>query len=44
MQEHGVSRGTVRHAIALLRGEGLIVTLPGRGSIVRDKHIVRDKQ
>jgi GntR family transcriptional regulator/GntR family mannosyl-D-glycerate transport/metabolism transcriptional repressor len=34
-QEHGVSRGTVRAAFRMLRDEGLVVTLPGRGSYVR---------
>jgi GntR family transcriptional regulator len=33
-QEHGVSRGTVRMAIGLLRDEGLVVTLSGRGTFV----------
>ena len=35
MQEHEVSRGTVRAAIRMLRDEGLVITQPGRGSIVR---------
>lgn len=34
-QEHGVSRGTVRMAIAILRDEGLVVTIGGRGTFVR---------
>lgn len=34
MQEHGIARGTVRHAFDILRAEGLIVTFPGRGSFV----------
>jgi GntR family transcriptional regulator len=34
-QEHGVSRGTVRAAFKMLRDEGLVITLPGRGSYVR---------
>ena len=33
-QEFGISRGTVRKGIALLRGEGLVVTVPGRGTYV----------
>jgi GntR family transcriptional regulator len=33
-QEHGVSRGTVRMAIGLLRDEGLVITLSGRGTFV----------
>ena len=35
-QEFGVARGTIRKAIALLRDEGLIVTVAGRGSYVAD--------
>jgi GntR family transcriptional regulator len=37
MGEHGVSRGTVRHALAILRSEGLIQTFPGRGTFVSDR-------
>jgi GntR family transcriptional regulator len=33
-QEHDVSRATVRKAVALLRDEGLVYTLPQRGSYV----------
>jgi GntR family transcriptional regulator len=33
-QEHGVSRGTVREAVALLREAGLVVTIQGRGTFV----------
>jgi GntR family transcriptional regulator len=38
-QEQGVSRGTVRMAVAILRDEGLVVTIGGRGTFVspRDK-------
>jgi GntR family transcriptional regulator len=36
-QEHEVSRSTVRKAIALLRDEGLIYTLPQRGSFVAER-------
>lgn len=34
-QEHGVSRGTVRMAIAVLRDEGLVVTISARGTFVK---------
>ncbi|WP_434742318.1 GntR family transcriptional regulator [Micromonospora sp. SH-82] len=33
-QEYGVSRGTVRQAVALLRERGLVVTVPQRGTYV----------
>ncbi|MFF3869570.1 GntR family transcriptional regulator [Micromonospora sp. NPDC001898] len=33
-QEFGVSRGTVRAAVALLRERGLVVTMPQRGTYV----------
>jgi GntR family transcriptional regulator len=35
MQEHDVSRGTVRRALQILRDEGLVITLPGRSSYVK---------
>lgn len=34
MQEHGVARATDRHAIEALREEGLVYTLPQRGTYV----------
>lgn len=34
MQEYGVARGTVRHAIAVLRDRGLVFTVPQRGTYV----------
>src|SRR2546422_8120558 len=32
--EFGVSRMTVRHALAILEGEGLVARYPGRGTFV----------
>lgn len=32
--DHGIARETARRAIALLRDEGLVVTLPQRGTFV----------
>ncbi len=34
MQHYGLAQGTVRHALAQLRSEGLITTTPGLGSYV----------
>lgn len=34
-QEHGVSRGTVREAMGILRDDGLVITIQGRGTYVR---------
>jgi GntR family transcriptional regulator len=34
VQETGVARSTARRAIALLRTEGIIYTVPGRGSFI----------
>jgi GntR family transcriptional regulator len=36
-QEHGISRGTVRMAVAILRDEGLVITIGGRGTFVSPK-------
>jgi len=33
-QEHGVSRDTARRAIRMLRDEGLVFTIPQRGTFV----------
>ena len=35
--EHGIPRDTARAAVALLREEGWVVTLPQRGSFVADR-------
>jgi GntR family transcriptional regulator len=35
VQEYGVARGTVRRAIEVLREEGLVVTVQGRGTYVK---------
>ena len=34
-QEFGVARETARHAVALLRDEGHVVTVPGMGTYVK---------
>ena len=34
-QEQGIARGTVRTAIGILRDEGLVVSISGRGTFVR---------
>ncbi|WBB78645.1 GntR family transcriptional regulator [Micromonospora sp. WMMD882] len=36
-QEYGVSRGTVRAAIRLLRERGLVATMPARGTYVTER-------
>src|SRR5262249_57609228 len=38
---HGVSRTTIRAALATLAGEGLVLTRKGYGSYVRDRHPFR---
>lgn len=35
-QRYGVSRGTVRHAVAVLRERGLVITVQGRGTYVSE--------
>lgn len=37
VQEFNISRGTARKALEVLRDEGKILTLPGRGSFVPPK-------
>lgn len=34
VQEYGVARGTARKAIELLREQGLVITVTGRGTFV----------
>jgi GntR family transcriptional regulator len=36
-QEFGVARATARHAVAVFRDEGLVVTVPGMGTYVRKR-------
>jgi GntR family transcriptional regulator len=43
-QEFGLSRNTSRRAIALLRDEGLVVTVAGRGSYVVSEAELREHQ
>jgi GntR family transcriptional regulator len=38
-QEFGISRGTARKAIALLRDEGLVVTVAGRGTYADHRYV-----
>lgn len=35
MQEFGVARATARHAVELLREQGMVVKVPGLGTYVR---------
>ena len=41
MARYGVSRNSVRNAVALLRAEGLVVTEHGRGTFVRARRPLR---
>jgi GntR family transcriptional regulator len=34
-QEYGIARGTIRRAIEVLRDQGLVVTVQGRGTYAR---------
>ena len=36
-QEYGVAKGTAEKALRVLRTEGLVVTVPGRGIYVTDR-------
>lgn len=36
-QQHGVSRDTVRHALDVLRDAGVVVTVRGKGTYVRER-------
>jgi GntR family transcriptional regulator len=36
-QEPGVSRGTIRRALAIVKDEGLVVTIAGWGTLVKPK-------
>jgi GntR family transcriptional regulator len=38
-QEFGIARGTARKAIALLREQGFVVTVKGRGSYVNPSRL-----
>jgi GntR family transcriptional regulator len=37
VRDHGVARDTARQAVALLRDEGWVMTMPQRGSFVADR-------
>lgn len=37
MQMYELGRDTVRHAVKVLRDEGFLVTMPGRGTFVVDR-------
>ena len=37
IQEHGLARGTVARAVAILVDEGLVVIVPGKGAYVPPK-------
>jgi GntR family transcriptional regulator len=41
-QEYGLSRQTVRHAVGVLRAEGLVVAARGQGVFVREHAEVQD--
>jgi DNA-binding GntR family transcriptional regulator len=35
-QEHGIAEGTVKKAIRVLKDEGLVVSVPGKGTFVTE--------
>lgn len=37
VQEFGVARETARHAVAVLREKGLVITVPQRGTFVAEQ-------
>jgi DNA-binding GntR family transcriptional regulator len=37
VSQHGIARDTARQAVALLRTQGWVVTIPQRGSFVADR-------
>ncbi|SEU32332.1 GntR family transcriptional regulator, arabinose operon transcriptional repressor [Nonomuraea wenchangensis] len=37
-QESGLSRNTVKKALDVLKNEGLLITAPGRGLFVTERH------
>jgi GntR family transcriptional regulator len=37
VQEYGIARGTARRAIEVLRDQGLVVTVQGRGTYVKPR-------
>ncbi|MEV4115471.1 GntR family transcriptional regulator [Nonomuraea sp. NPDC049695] len=42
-QEHGIARGSVRRAMELLRDEGWVITIQGRGTFVAPRQTWPDK-
>ncbi len=38
-QRYGVSRGTARKAVEMLRSEGIVYTVPQRGTYVAEKRV-----
>jgi DNA-binding GntR family transcriptional regulator len=36
-QRYGIAKGTAEKALGVLRDEGLVVTVPGRGIYVKDR-------